>query len=104
MENDDKEFFITRPEPFFRMQKKSEYIQMIGKEKYRESKQIEVRYFAIYGKKLFNKTGAECRNIWCLHLREPNKGYPVGFTNYLTFDEKYERNIRETIERRKRRN
>lgn len=92
----NNELLHSRPEGFFRIQKSSEYAQFCDKPKYLESAQIEVRPFAIYVKKLFGKRVAEARRpLIAGHLHEANKGYPEGFKNYLTYDERRERDFKD---------
>lgn len=94
----NKELLDERPEAFLRIQRSDEYAQFCNRPKYLESGQIEVRMFAAYMNNLFHKIGATAKKLVAGHLQEVNKGYPKGFKDYLTYDQRREDNFKKSIE------
>lgn len=97
MSND--ELLDERPEAFLRIQRSDEYAQFCNRPAYLASGQTEVRMFAAYMYNLFQKIGATAKKLVAGHLQEINKGYPEGFKDYLTYDERREKNFKDTIVR-----
>ena len=88
-----KDIMPDRPESFLRIQRSDEFDFMCDKPGYIESKKLEVRVFCSYGLRFFCKLGAQTKEEEMVadHIRDINKGYPPGFKDYDTYDERYNR-------------
>lgn len=94
-----KEIYDLRVESFLRIQRSDEFKEFANREKYIESKQMELRPFCKYMWALHKKKTAEVRGeMTAGHIREPNKGYAKGFTNYLTYDPKFNKGMENEID------
>lgn len=94
-----EEVIKDRPESFFRICRSDDFEKFCNFEKYINSGYSEVRYFYMYLIDIVKKRGGQSTKLVAGHLEDVNKGYPNGFTDYSTYDERREKNFLNMIKR-----
>jgi len=92
----NQEIKSARSESYLRIQRKDVFGKIFGRDDYKQSGPGESTLF----RKRLPRTRKERRTaeaqqeLVALHLEEENKGYPEGFYDYQTYDERHNKNYK----------
>ena len=95
------ELRMARAESYLRIQRADVFEKIYDREDYKNSGPGESTLFRkrLPMKRQEKKTAETCGELVAYHLEDFNKGFPHGFTDYQTYDERRERNYAENNEK-----
>jgi len=80
---------VRYPTGFLRIQKSEDFKKFSEEKSYKNCRQGESRFYRVCMKNKAGKMVGETIEISGYGIEAENKGYPKGFKNYDTYDQKY---------------